>query len=455
MSGPEWVRDAVFYQIFPDRFYNGDKKNDPEDTVNWADEPTTTNFFGGDLSGIVKKISYLEDLGVNALYLNPVFKSPSNHGYDTEDYYAIEPRLGTTETLKKLVGELHKRGIKLILDGVFNHCGLGFFAFQDLIKNGACSEYRDWFFVNFPVRQDPTPNYRCWRGVPSMPEFNTDNPETRNYLLRVVKYWIEHADIDGWRLDCVEYMDPQFVKEITETARRAKPTAYVVGEVMGIGTPWLKGKCLDAVMNYQLRDLLLDFVGGVDAQKFEQRLYALEMTCPPHAKDVMFNLIGSHDKPRFLTFSDLKKMKLAVVFQMTYPGAPVVYYGDEIGMEGGEDPECRRTFCWDKKTQNRDLRTFYRELIRLRRENESLRRGDFKVVHTDNAFCFIRELRKEAIMVLLNNSADDKRVKIPMENAWELKTISGEKPVLHEGHISVEVPAWGFGVYGVKYPPIN
>ena len=457
MRPPDWVKDAIFYQIFPDRFYNGDPGNDPENVAKWADKPTRDNFFGGDLEGIIKKLDYLEDLGVNALYLNPIFKAPSNHKYDTEDYFQIDPQFGDKGVLKDLVKELHNRGMRIILDGVFNHCGEKFFAFQDLLKNGKDSKYRDWFFVkDFPLVREPEPNYRCWGGIPHMPEFNTDNPETREYLLNVVRYWIEEADIDGWRLDTTEYLEPSFVRDIRRTAKEAKEDAYVVGEVMGISTSWFKGDCLDAVMNYKLWESLVDFFaeGKCDAREFDGRLRFLRGSYPKWANYSMFNILGSHDKPRFLFYckGDVKKMKLAVVFLMTYIGAPVIYYGDEIGMDGGGDPDCRRPFIWDERKQNRELLDLYKKMIGLRKDNPALRRGSFRSLYTlNNVYCYARNSDDQTIVVAINNSREDKFVKIDvgkltLRNSFTIRDLINDKNsfTATKNEFILEIPAYGF-----------
>jgi len=424
-KSPDWVQDAIFYQIFPDRFYNGNSDNDSKNICKWRDMPTRDNFFGGDLEGIICKLPYLEELGVNALYLNPIFKSPSNHKYNTTDYYKIDPIFGNKDIFKRLVKEFHRRGIRIILDGVFNHCGDTFWAFRDVIEKGSKSKYKDWFIIkSYPIVKQPEPNYRCWMGTSSMPEFNTDNSEVREYLLEIVKYWIKEADIDGWRLDTVEYMDPSFVKQIREAAKEVKKDAYVMGEVMGVATSWFKSKSLDAVMNYKLRDLLIDFFIKkiVNAVEFDQQLYNFRQTYSDLINPFMFNLLDSHDVPRFLTLckGNIKKMKIAVVFLMTYIGAPVIYYGDEVGMMGGEDPDCRRTMIWDKNQQNINLLNFYKRMIKLRRESQALRRGSFKSLYQqDNLYCYSRQLNEEKIIIALNNSAKNEEINISFP---EIKT---------------------------------
>jgi len=419
-KSPDWVQDTIFYQIFPDRFNNGNLSNSSKKVCKWGDKPVRDNFFGGDLEGIIRKLPYLGELGINALYLNPIFKSPSNHKYNTTDYYKIDPIFGDENTLKRLVEELHQRKMRIILDGVFNHCGDTFWAFQDVIEKGPKSKYKDWFIIkSYPIIKQPEPNYRCWMGVPSMPEFNSDNSEVREYLLKVVKYWIKEADIDGWRLDTVEYMDPSFVKQIREAAKEIKKDAYVMGEVMGIATSWFKSKSLDAVMNYKLRDLIIDFFikKVINAVEFNQQLYNFRQTYSDWINPFMFNLLDSHDVPRFLTLcgGNVKKTKLAAAFLMTYIGAPVIYYGDEVGMMGGEDPDCRRTMIWNKNQQNIDLLNFYKKIIKLRRESLALRRGNFKCLYQQGGlYCFSRQLNEEKIVVALNNSDKNEEINIAL-----------------------------------------
>ena len=463
-KSPDWVQDAIFYQIFPDRFYNGNSSNSSKKVCKWGDKPARDNFFGGDLEGIIFKLPYLEELGVNALYLTPIFKSPSNHKYNTTDYYEVDPSFGNKDSLKRLVKELHQRQIRILLDGVFNHCGDTFWAFQDVIEKGAKSKYKDWFIIkNYPIVKYPEPNYRCWMGTSSMPEFNTDNSEVREYLLEIVKYWIKEADIDGWRLDTVEFMDPSFVRQIREAAKEVKQDAYVVGEVMeGVATSWFKGHCIDAVMNYKLRDLLIDFFikKVINAVEFNQQLYSFRQTYSDLINYFMFNLLGSHDVPRFLTLcdGDVKKMKLATVFLMTYIGAPVIYYGDEVGMMGGEDPDCRRTMIWDENQQNSNLVNFYKKMIKLRRESQALRRGNFKPLYQrDDLYCFLRQLNEEKIIVALNNSNKNEEINVSLpeiktgerlkiEDIFESKEGSF---VIEQNELSIKVPANNFKILSI------
>lgn len=451
-KSPDWVQNAVFYQIFPDRFHNGNSDNDPENVCRWGDKPTRDNFFGGDLAGIIRKLPYLEELGVNALYLNPIFKSPSNHKYDTTDYYKVDSSFGDRDTLKKLVKKLHQHGMRIILDGVFNHCGDTFWAFQDVIEKGSKSKYKNWFIIkDYPIVKQPEPNYRCLAGFSSMPEFNTDNPKVREYLLKVVKYWIKEADIDGWRLDTVEYMDASFVKQIRIAAKEVKEDAYVMGEVMmGLATSWFKGECLDAVMNYRLRHLLIDFLvkRTMDAEEFDQRLYSLRQSYPDWANPVMFNLLGSHDTPRIFTLCKGNKgrFKLCLIFSMTYVGAPTIYYGDEVGLRGGNDPECRKCMPWNIDFQSNDIYKFHQRCIQIRKQYSVLRKGSFQTLLKEKGiYSFVRKKEEETIIVIMNSTLNSEEICINLSEKGIkgnqfLDLLTGQKYFPQRGKMRILLP---------------
>ncbi len=377
---PEWARDAVFYQIFPERFANGDPSRDPEDVEEWDTIPDRETFVGGDLRGIVDNLDYVEELGVTALYLTPVFESPSNHKYDTTDYLRIDPHFGDEETLCELVSAAHDRGIRVVLDAVFNHCGWEFAPFQDVLEEGADSEYADWFHVHeFPIETEPRPSYDAFAFVPGMPKLNTGNPEVREYLTGVATHWIEVADIDGWRLDVANEVDHRFLRELRRAVKERKPEAYVLGELWHDASAWLRGDQFDAVMDYPFSYAVYEFLATeeMDATGFAERLTALRFRYPEQVTEVLFTLLSSHDTPRLLhrCGGELDRMRLALFVQLTTPGTPCLYYGDEVGMTGGDDPDCRRPMVWDREAWNRELHRFVRELIALRHDSPALRLG--------------------------------------------------------------------------------
>jgi len=400
---PDWVRDAVFYQIFPDRFCNGDRRNDPPGVVDWHAAPSYDNFFGGDLAGITSKLPHLERLGANALYLTPIFAAGTNHRYDTHDYRQIDHALGDVGALRELVAEAHTRGIRVLLDGVFNHVGDGFWAFRDLVQRGEESPYRDWFYSSaLPLEPEP-PNYQTCGGTHYLPKLRTTNPDVAAHIYEIAVRWIEEADIDGWRLDVPWKIPLDFWREFRSRVKQARPDAYLLGEAW-----WSWGQMrdvFDGLMNYRLRARILDFC-VFDTQDAED--FAIEVALMLRESDggeFMLSLLGSHDTPRILTVTggDEAKARLAYIAMMTLPGTPLVYYGDEVGMLGGEDPDCRRTMNWDESGWNDDLFRFVQLLIALRRDHAALRRGRLELHQSFNrVLVFSRETEADAVVVVLN-----------------------------------------------------
>jgi len=415
---PAWVQDAIFYEIFPERFYNGDPTNDPPGTRPWGGLPTRDNFFGGDLQGILDKLPYLQNLGVNALYLTPIFKARTNHKYDTCDYLVIDPAFGSLDLLRELVAEAHLRGIRIVLDGVFNHCGDGFWAFRDVCQRGAESPYVDWFIVDsFPIQQTP-PNYQTCGGVDYLPKLNVNNPAVRDYLLHVATYWLQEAGVDGWRLDVPWKVSPDFWRAFRRAVKAVNPEAYIVGEIWRDGRPWLQGDTFDAIMNYRLRDYVLDFCvrDAMDAEDFGFEITQLRQD---QGDTVAFqlNLLGSHDTARILTVcgGDVERVILALVFQFTYLGAPMIYYGDEVGMEGADDPLCRGTMVWDEERWDRRLNETYRRLIQIRRQHPALRQGAFETLRVFNAvYAYRRHNEQDDVVIVLNPRQARSEFAIPL-----------------------------------------
>lgn len=409
---PEWVKDAVFYQIFPDRFANGDPSNDPENVQPWGGKPERGNFFGGDLQGVIDHLDHLTDLGINAIYFTPVFEARTNHKYDTVDYMRIDPHFGDNQLMKTLVVAAHQRGIKVMLDAVFNHSGYYFPPFQDVIRNQEKSKYVDWFHVKeFPLRTEPRPNYSTFSFGYMMPKLNTENQELKEYLLQVARYWISEIGIDAWRLDVANEVDHQFWREFRHKVKEANPEAYILGEIWHNSLPWLQGDQFDAVMNYPVTNSILAFFceNSIHAAQFADQINKMHVEYPWPVNQVLFNLLDSHDTPRLLEIcsGDKRKMKQAVTFQFTYLGTPCIYYGDEVGIAGGMDPDCRRTMIWDPAKQDQTLFDFYKQIVHLRKAHAALRDGDFRFISVDhkrNLIAYERKKDQEHFIIAMNAS---------------------------------------------------
>ncbi|MGE5599188.1 MAG: glycoside hydrolase family 13 protein [Bacteroidota bacterium] len=410
MEPPAWAREAVVYQIFPERFANGDPGNDPPGTRPWGEKPAPASFFGGDLRGISEHLDHLTELGVNCLYLTPVFSAPSNHKYDTADYLAVDPAFGDGRALEELVRSCHTRGIRVILDGVFNHAGVYWAPFQDVIQKGLASPYAGWFKIHsFPVRTGPVPNYETFGSVWFMPKLNTAHPGLRAHLIDVAEHWTRVLRIDGWRLDVADEVHPEFWREFRRRIRAVNPEALLVGEIMHEAAPWLAGDQMDAVMNYPLQHLAVDFFGGgaVDAATFAGGVGRSRLRYRAGVVEACWNPLDSHDRPRLLTAcrGDETALKLATVFQFTARGVPYIYYGTEVGLEGENDPDCRRCMPWDRAQWNEEIYRHYRALIRLRRGHAVFVRGEQAELLADAAtglFVMARWHGGEAALVLIN-----------------------------------------------------
>jgi cyclomaltodextrinase len=415
-QSPSWVKDTVWYQIFPDRFANGDQSNDPTGTLPWGSEkPKYENFFGGDLQGVIDHLDHLEELGITGIYFTPIFKATSNHKYDTIDYYEIDPQFGTKETLKELVKQCHERGIRVMLDAVFNHCGFYFEPFQDVLKNGEGSKYKDWFHIReFPIKTDPLPNYDTFAFTHMMPKLNTEHPGVKDYLLDVARYWIKECDIDGWRLDVANEVDHVFWRDFRKVVKAAKPDAYILGEIMHDAMPWLQGDQFDAVMNYPFSNYVLDYFAHEKStlKHFRNDIEELLHAYPSHVHEVAFNLLGSHDTARILRVArdDKDKLKLLFLFQLTFSGSPCIYYGDEIGMTGDGDPDCRRCMVWKKEEQDKELFEFVKKLIDLRKSHPALKEGEIIFHKHEDLLIYEKTLGKEAFYILVNNDKHERHV---------------------------------------------
>ncbi len=455
MPIPSWVSDAIFYQILPDRFANGDPSNDPPNVQPWGSEPTLWGYQGGDLRGILQRFDYLLDLGVNALYLNPIFQSTAYHRYHVTDYYKIDPRLGEMADFRALLDRAHNNDMHVILDGVFNHTGRGFFAFSDVLENGGNSPYLDWYHINsFPLdafSPGPSQSYQAWWGMKDLPKLNAGNPAVRQYLFDVARYWIEQG-ADGWRLDVPgEINDDSFWSEFRQAVKAANPEAYLVGEVWEVNPRWVGDGHFDGLLNYPLRDALLDMLEGrLTLSEFVQRLEFILVAYPPEHIPALYFPLSTHDTRRLFNKlgGDVTKIKLAFLVQFTLPGPPAIYYGDEIGLPGEKDPFNRAAFPWEQETWNNELRAYVQTLIAARKRLPALRRGDFRRVAFNpeqGYYAFARLLPEEQILVVMNASDKNVEVSVPVkELGWAdgrvvRDALSGPEYVVVEGVIKLGV----------------
>jgi cyclomaltodextrinase / maltogenic alpha-amylase / neopullulanase len=462
ITTPEWVKDAVFYQIFPDRFAKRNRLS--KNGLNlepWESAPTMYGFKGGDLWGVLDHLDYLQELGITAVYFNPIFSSAANHRYHTYDYFNVDPILGGNEALRQLLDEAHARGIFIILDGVFNHASRGFWQFHHTLENGASSPYVNWFifdqdrlvgkkhFGAYPSQDEVNAihkegslkgiGYQAWWDLPALPKFNTNTPAVRDFIFSIAEYWVRFG-IDGWRLDVpAEINDDSFWMEFRHRVKAINPEAYIVGEIWEEAKRWLQGDQFDAVMNYQLTIASLGFFTGkyldimetsraggyrnkvrqLNGNDFATRIDNVLGLYDPAINQVQLNLLDSHDTPRFLTSAsgDIHSLELAMLFMFTCPGAPCLYYGDEVGLDGCQDPDCRKSFPWEKSKWNLPLREFTKSCISLRHSHPALRRGNFQsLFSSDDTYVFGRKLGNEALVIILNSGEKQCNLEFSVKN---------------------------------------
>lgn len=432
MEVPAWAPGTVFYQIFADRFENGSKANDPQGVADWGAKPEYYNWFGGDAAGVKKRIPHLKQLGVEAIYFNPLFAGPSNHRYETTDYRKIDPRFGSNEEFFAMSAALRKAGIRTILDGVFNHTSVDFAAFKSLREQGEASPYRGWYTVkSFPVQVKNPPNYLAWAGYESMPKVNLDYPAARSYMLDAADFWNKSGAIDGWRLDVAGEVSMDFWRAFRARVRQADPNLWIVGEVWSDGSPWLGGDQWDSIMGYQFRGVALDLLArkSINGSQAIDRLLAVYESYAPQVSQNLMNLLGSHDTPRFLNEvnGDRCSAKLGATLLLTWPGSPSIYYGDELGMEGGQDPDNRRGMRWDMAGPANEIFAHYRRLISLRKSVPALRTGDpIKVDAGPNVAAFGRVEGGSRALVFINPTQDTQSVDsaLPADwNSWSMLTL--------------------------------
>lgn len=513
---PSWVQDAIFYQIFPDRFKNAVPENDPQQIELYQDiekryrsyisawdegvppterGPITSEdmilkgdnsihpvagyyvFYGGDLQGVEEKIPYLVDLGINAIYFNPIFKASANHRYNTMGYELIDDTLAikgdqeaSLEYFAYLLERLEEEGIRVILDGVFNHVGFEHWAFQDVVERGTESPYVDWFTIHsFPVLHlyeqsiEVPANYDCWWGFGHMPELNLKNKEVREYIWEITKQWMDMG-IHGWRLDVpidVMNRDPLFWEDWRAYVKELDKEAYLTGEIWGNAKDYLKGDAFDGVMNYRFKDAVYQFIGqgNYTAEDFHNQMMHLFIDYPEQAVYVLQNLVGSHDTMRYLTLLDghKERAKLTTFLKMTYVGAPMIYYGDEIGLEGGDDPDCRRTMIWEDRgyvAPDKEMLEYYKRLIGIRRDEIALRRGWIEYVPTNRemVYGFKREYRDNQLIIFINASEEFASLNVPIDLPdGSYSDIYGEREVfVRQGNLLAPLPPFEGAIIRVE-----
>lgn len=569
---PEWAKGAVWYQIFPERFRNGNPNNDPikervlgnlaSDNIDWQVHPWASDWYklqiwekargvdfytlvfdrryGGDLIGVIEKLDYLKDLGIDAIYFNPIFEAPSLHKYDATTYHHVDNNFGldrdgdwvaiqseredTTkwtftqadEVFLDLIKEAHDKGIKVIIDGVFNHCGRTFWAFQDVIKNQQNSKYKNWFVIrqwDDPSTPDTSEfDYESWWGFKDLPVFAEDEnglvPPVKEYIFNITRRWMDpnkdgdpSDGVDGWRLDVPEEVNPKFWEEYYRFVKSINPEAYLVGEIWKEAPEWIEKKRFDAVMNYPLAKLMVHFFidrkKAISVSEFDRQLKRLRKLYPEATNHILMNLIDSHDTdrvgsmiknpdrnydrqaglrdnphydPRKPTKEERRIQKLIAIFQMTYIGAPMIYYGDEAGMWGGDDPDDRKPMLWpefvyenetyvtvrpdlkdsDENKFDWDLFNHYKKLIHIRHHNPALKKGNFETSLVDDQkklYGYTRKFEQNEVVVILNNS--EKRQVLKYATSWPDETrvkdvLNDNKYVVKDGILKLSVEKkWG------------
>lgn len=510
---PDWFKKAIVYQIFPDRFCNGNKDGsflgNRSDIIkrNWGEQPfyrpdqfggeyKANDFFGGNLKGIIEKLPYLEDLGISVIYLNPIFRAYSNHKYDTGSYEEIDPMFGDEKTFIKLCSEAEKHGIRIILDGVFNHTGSDSMYFN---KNGTYdsigayqsqdSPYYDWFrFMEWPDK------YESWWGMDTLPQIEESSKSYRKYLLSdknaIIKKWLRNGAW-GWRLDVVDELPDSFVKELRENVKGEREDAVIIGEVWedasnkisyGERRRYFLGDGIDSVMNYPMRSAVIDAaLEKINAEELNNRLMSLKENYPSAAYFSLLNIISSHDVERIMTLMcgapsrydvdkdfqanfkpdeqtlSIAKKRAGVVIglQMTLPGVPCIFYGDEIGMLGYGDPFCRGTFPWDDMDSydpDGEVRSMHKKMITLRNSSDAFSMGEFESVYTlGNVYGYIRYTENEKFIVSVNFGNNHEKARFDTARFKVTKItevfLKNEKYESHDGIFYIDLPPMCIKIY--------
>ena len=497
-SIPDWVYGSVMYQVFPERFANGRSEINPENTVEWGSVPTRLDFQGGDLYGVIDKLDHIESLGVNILYLNPIFLSGSTHKYDSWDHFKVDPTLGGDDGLRDLISNCHDRNIKVILDCSLNHVHPRHFAFQDIVKNGENSEYKNWFTIfDYPVRLihrphlyantykvgwdgneeeykrylektfDETkvpvevrdddgpivePSYKAWWGVPDMPKVNFESKEARQWALDVTKHWIENFDIDGWRMDVAKELDFSFWKEFRDIAHKANKDTLLISEIFGDTSQWLQGDRFDGTMNYSFREAMTDYFATkrINNKEFADSLANLYSMYSFEALSSCQNLLSSHDVKRFLNRCGNEEDGIlgAIFLQATFPGIAGIYYGDEVGLGGADDPFNREPFPWhSEESWNSTILDYTKKLMNIKKSSSIFKYGRFELLDDNEQFvAFRRILKDESMLCIINRSKSNDDFNI-ISNAHSVNVIHGDCAAnLDQGMIRITNNAGNIGI---------
>lgn len=467
---PDWVKGQIFYQIFPERFARGGTA-EPENLEPWGTIPTRENYMGGTLQGITDHMDYIQELGVGCIYLNPIFTAKFNHKYATVDYKEIDPQFGTKEDFKRMLEAAHKRGIRVVLDGVFNHTGTDFFAFRDILENQQNSKYLDWYYITkFPVEISHR-NYECVGAYKHMPKLRSGNAEVREYIISVMEYWIDAFEIDGWRLDVADEVDPEVWNEARVRLKQKNPDILLLGETWGDGLSLMNGSRMDSMMNYVFRDATLEFVADekIDAREYTDRMQTMLAKYPEEMNCAMYLVLDSHDTERtlFRCKDDVRKLKTAVAIQMMFLGAPAIYYGDEVGITGDNDPDCRKCMEWDETKWNRELLQYYRCLCEIRDKYTCIQTGKLMINMCEGRVLgFIRCDEDNEIVVVVNSDDKEATITVPVlkekdyceletniqyaTQPWDKTSGCNGDVFLYEGQIQLKMRAYETKIFRRK-----
>ena len=432
---PDWVMDAVVYNIFPDSFATAHRNISMQPAEMAYRGQTVKGKLGGTLRGVTENVDYLQELGINCVYLNPIFAAGEYHKYDLLDYFHVDPCFGGDDAFREMVDTLHARGIRVIIDGVFNHCGWNFFAFEDVVRNQQASRYCAWFYrLQFPVARpaipEEYPTYACFAYERMMPKLDTANPEVQDYFCQVGRYWVQEFGVDGWRLDVASEVDDGFWRAFRKAVKEVKPEALLIGEVWETANHWLQGDLFDSTMNYDFRKHCQLFFAQreIDAFDFAGRMTHMLMRYKLQLTYAQLNLLDSHDVSRFLSLchGDTRQYRLALVFLMTFVGMPTLFYGDELGIQGVLEEEYRHPMPW--RGGDHSLHDFVRRAIAMRHALPPLRRGELRLLQAEKGsglLAFTRSTDRESVTVYINNSDQIARLPACPTQAYFAEGLSG------------------------------